>query len=285
MFVYTWRVISTSCHGTVKRIPFGLLKNQDGSSRRLYPLQPRHDWYVIFVSPGLKIVGIGQVRKCHRSMYERKRMIVASWLFSLSVRPQAIPKESVKIGLITPLTGDVKTFGESSKNAFLIAIEDYAKTGKYADKPRDRGRQERPDGRSERGTQAHHPGQGARHHRAPDIEGRDSGERDRGEVPDAHDHRHCDSPKVTVSKERESHTCSAHASSTLSRGSVAATFALKDLKAKTAAILYDVGNDYSKGLAEVFRATFKKGNGTVAAYRVVPEGRCGLLRPRHQDTA
>ena len=47
---------------------------------------------------------------------------------------------------------------------------------------------------------------------------------------------------------------------------MAANFALKDLKAKTAAVLYDVGNDYSKGLAEVFKATFEKGKGSVVAY-------------------
>ena len=50
----------------------------------------------------------------------------------------AIPvhaKQAVKIGLICPLTGDVKTFGESSRNAFMMALEDYAKTGKYAVTP------------------------------------------------------------------------------------------------------------------------------------------------------
>ena len=30
----------------------------------------------------------------------------------------AFGKETVKIGLITPLTGDVKTYGESARNAF-----------------------------------------------------------------------------------------------------------------------------------------------------------------------
>jgi len=38
-------------------------------------------------------------------------------------------KETIKIGLITPLTGDVKTFGESTKNAFYIALEENAKKG------------------------------------------------------------------------------------------------------------------------------------------------------------
>ena len=49
-------------------------------------------------------------------------------------------------------------------------------------------------------------------------------------------------------------------------GGVAAAFALKNLKAHKAAVLYDVGNDYSKGLAEVFKATFEKGSGAVVAF-------------------
>lgn len=40
-------------------------------------------------------------------------------------------KDTIKLGLIAPLTGDVKTFGESAKNGFIIAIEDYSKSGKY----------------------------------------------------------------------------------------------------------------------------------------------------------
>ena len=34
----------------------------------------------------------------------------------------AAAKETIKIGLIAPLTGDVKTFGESTKNSFNIAV-------------------------------------------------------------------------------------------------------------------------------------------------------------------
>ena len=47
---------------------------------------------------------------------------------------------------------------------------------------------------------------------------------------------------------------------------MAANFALKDLKVKSAAVLYDVSNDYSKGLAEFFKSTFTKGGGTITAY-------------------
>lgn len=52
------------------------------------------------------------------------------------------------------------------------------------------------------------------------------------------------------------------------QGPVAVNFAVKQFKAKTAAVLYDLSNDYSKGLAEIFRDEFEKkmGKGTVLAF-------------------
>ncbi|MCB2294413.1 ABC transporter substrate-binding protein [Clostridium algoriphilum] len=49
------------------------------------------------------------------------------------------------------------------------------------------------------------------------------------------------------------------------QGTVIAKFASKDLKAKTAAILYDNGNDYSKGLAEFFEKEFVAAGGKIVA--------------------
>jgi len=50
------------------------------------------------------------------------------------------------------------------------------------------------------------------------------------------------------------------------QGTVMAKYAYNTLKVKTAAILYDNGNDYSKGLAEVFKASFESLGGKVVAY-------------------
>ncbi|MCD2345130.1 ABC transporter substrate-binding protein [Clostridium guangxiense] len=47
------------------------------------------------------------------------------------------------------------------------------------------------------------------------------------------------------------------------QGTVVAKYANKNLKAKTAAILYDNGNDYSKGLAEYFEKAFKSSGGKI----------------------
>ncbi|MGH4051202.1 MAG: ABC transporter substrate-binding protein [Clostridium sp.] len=49
------------------------------------------------------------------------------------------------------------------------------------------------------------------------------------------------------------------------QGTVVAKFASEDLKAKTAAILYDNGNDYSKGLAEFFEKAFVAAGGKIVA--------------------
>lgn len=52
------------------------------------------------------------------------------------------------------------------------------------------------------------------------------------------------------------------------QGPVAVDFARKQFEAKTAAVLFALANDYSKGLAEIFRDDFEKklGDGSVVAY-------------------
>jgi len=49
------------------------------------------------------------------------------------------------------------------------------------------------------------------------------------------------------------------------QGTVMANYAYNTLKVKTAAVLYDNGNDYNKGLADVFKASFEKNGGKVVA--------------------
>ena len=49
------------------------------------------------------------------------------------------------------------------------------------------------------------------------------------------------------------------------QGTVMARYAYQNLKAKTAAMLYDIGNDYTKGLAENFKKSFEQLGGKVVA--------------------
>ena len=50
------------------------------------------------------------------------------------------------------------------------------------------------------------------------------------------------------------------------QGTVGAKFAFNELKARKAACLFDVGNDYTKGLSEYFKATFIQLGGQVVGY-------------------
>ncbi|MBE6349195.1 MAG: ABC transporter substrate-binding protein [Spirochaetaceae bacterium] len=49
------------------------------------------------------------------------------------------------------------------------------------------------------------------------------------------------------------------------QGTVGGRFAVENLGAKRAAVLYDIGNDYSIGLFDNFKAAFEKGKGEVVA--------------------
>jgi branched-chain amino acid transport system substrate-binding protein len=49
------------------------------------------------------------------------------------------------------------------------------------------------------------------------------------------------------------------------QGAVAAGYAADVLKAKTAAVLYDVGDDYSQGLTQYFKETFEKKGGKIVS--------------------
>jgi branched-chain amino acid transport system substrate-binding protein len=56
------------------------------------------------------------------------------------------------------------------------------------------------------------------------------------------------------------------------QGVVGANLASRDLKAKTAAIVFDSSNDYSVGLAKAFRTQFLKNGGTIAIEVQAPTG-------------
>jgi len=56
------------------------------------------------------------------------------------------------------------------------------------------------------------------------------------------------------------------------QGRVVAKFALDNLKAKNAAVLYDVASDYNKGIAEFFKQTFEESGGQVVAFETYTTG-------------
>jgi branched-chain amino acid transport system substrate-binding protein len=56
------------------------------------------------------------------------------------------------------------------------------------------------------------------------------------------------------------------------QGRVVAKFALDTLKAKKAAVLYDVASDYNKGIAEFFKQTYEQNGGQVVAFETYTTG-------------
>ncbi len=195
-----------------------------------------------------------------------KRAFIVILALLFAVAGPAFGKEAVRIGLITPLTGDVKTYGESAKNAFSIALEDYAKTGKYQIVPIVADDRNDPTEGANAALKlitqdkvlaivgpltskvAIPVSEYAVKYKVPMVSGTATAE------------------KVTIADGKRKPYVFRACFIDPFQGSVAATFALNDLKAHAAAILYDVGNDYSKGLAEVFKATFENGKGAVVVF-------------------
>ena len=56
------------------------------------------------------------------------------------------------------------------------------------------------------------------------------------------------------------------------QGRVVAKFALENLSAKKAAVLYDVASEYNKGIAEYFKQTFEESGGEVVAFETYTTG-------------
>ena len=67
------------------------------------------------------------------------------------------------------------------------------------------------------------------------------------------------------------------------QGRVVAKFALDNLGAKNAAVLYDVASDYNKGIAEFFKQTFEENGGTVVAFETYTTGDKDFTAQLDQD--
>ncbi|MBI5603564.1 MAG: ABC transporter substrate-binding protein [Deltaproteobacteria bacterium] len=197
------------------------------------------------------------------------KKIFSALIFGLALMSTLLTvqaRETIKLGLIVPLTGDVKTFGESAKNGFQIALEEYARTGKYqittviVDDRNDAT--EGINGALKLITQDKVYGligpltskvaipvsEIAEKNKVPMVTGTAT------------------NPKVTVHDNKRKPYVFRACFIDPFQGRVAANFAAKELKAKTAAVLYDVGNDYSKGLAEFFKTTFEKSKGKIVGF-------------------
>jgi branched-chain amino acid transport system substrate-binding protein len=199
-----------------------------------------------------------------------KRALPAIAILFLAVAA-AVPSDAkeMKIGLVTPLSGDVKTFGESVRNSFLIAVEEANAKGGVAGMKITWVIQDDKNDATEAANVANLL---VNQHRVKAIVGSVTSKASipvsdiiqAGRIPTISPT--ATNPKVTVADGKRKDYMFRACFIDPFQGSVLAKFALETLKKKSAAVLYDASNDYSKGIAEVFRDTFRKQGGKVAAF-------------------
>ena len=177
--------------------------------------------------------------------------------------------KEIKIGLITPLSGDVKTFGESVKNAFEIAVEEANAKGGVA------GKMITPvivDDRNDPTEASNAANLLINQHGVKAIVGSVTSKTTIPVSDIAQRYRiptitpTATNPKVTVADGKRKDYVFRACYTDSFQGTVMAKFAREKLAAQTAAVLYDASNDYSKGIAEVFRDAFAVRGGKVTAY-------------------
>jgi branched-chain amino acid transport system substrate-binding protein len=184
--------------------------------------------------------------------------------------PAAAGGSAIKVGLIVPLTGDVKTFGESARNGAMLAIDEVNAAGGV------NGRKINVVPADDKNDPTETGNAGSKLIDMDKVAAIIGSVSSKCSVPLSDK---CQSakipmitptstnPKVTVGEDgkRKDYVFRACFIDPF-QGTVGAKFAVDSLKAKTAAVMYDVGNDYSKGLADYFKAAFEKDGGKVTVF-------------------
>jgi branched-chain amino acid transport system substrate-binding protein len=179
-------------------------------------------------------------------------------------------RNEIVIGHVAPLTGDIKTFGESTKNGFTLAVEEANASGGVL------GRVIRTvivDDKNDPTEASNAAAKLINQDRIHYIVGSVSSKCSIPLSEIAQSNRvlmvtpTSTNPKVTVREDGSRKDFVFRACFTDPfQGAAAAKVAREQLGAQTAAVLYDVGNDYVKGLAEFFRDAFVARGGKIVAY-------------------
>jgi len=186
------------------------------------------------------------------------------------VPPTPKPVEPIKIAILGPLTGDVATFGASNRDGAIMAFEEWNAKGGVLGRPiewvlgdsqcdpkaaADAARKVIDEDKVKYivgavcSSESIPISEYANEKKVLQISGTST------------------NPLVTVDKDGKVKPYTFRACFIDPfQGSVMAQFALQNLKAKTAAVVLDVGNDYIRGLAEFFRDAFEKGGGKVVVW-------------------
>ena len=173
---------------------------------------------------------------------------------------------TIKIGVIAPMTGDVKTFGESTKEGVEVAVAEWNAKGGVLGKKIE----------IVLGDDKNDPAEAT--NAATKLIKQDKVKFIVGSVASKCSIPISDvanankvlqisptstNPKVTVADGKRKPYVFRACFIDPPQGSAMAKFALETLKIKKVSVFYDNGNDYVKGLAEFFRAAFEKGGGKV----------------------
>jgi branched-chain amino acid transport system substrate-binding protein len=173
--------------------------------------------------------------------------------------------KEIKIGGVGPLTGEAATFGASTKNGYDMAGAEWNAKGGVL------GKQVKMTFADDKGD----PAEGAtvftkliEQDKSVAIVGTVMSKVSLAGAPICQNAKipmmatSSTNPKVTLVGDYIFRTCFIDPF----QGTVGAVFAFNDLKAKKAACLFDVGNDYTKGLSEFFKAKFTALGGQVVGY-------------------
>jgi len=196
-------------------------------------------------------------------------VIVAGLLTGCPQKAPAV-KEPIKVAILGPLSGDVATFGESNRDGALMAVEEWNAKGGVL------GRQIEPvigDTKCDAGEAASVANKVIFEDKVHYIIGAvcSSASIPISEIANANKVLQISgtstNPAVTINedgsnKEYVFRACFLDPF----QGEVMASMAYDELGMKTTAVLYDVGNDYVKGLAEYYKAAFEKKGGEVLVF-------------------
>lgn len=190
-------------------------------------------------------------------------------LAALSLFACSPKKSEIKIGSINPVTGEAATFGASTKNGATLAAEEWNKAGGVL------GKQVRLVYADDKGDPAEGATVFTKLIQEVKVVGIVGGITSRVALAGAPIAQAAKVPmlsptatneKVTEAGDYVFRSCFIDSF----QGRVAAKYAIEGFKAKTAAIIFDIGNDYSKGLAENFTATFTALGGKVVSTEAHP---------------
>lgn len=192
----------------------------------------------------------------------KTRSIVTGWISALSLMASASFAETIKIGEVGSMTGGQATFGVSTHEGIVLAIkEQNAKGGIKGKKIElvtldDQGKpEEAATATTKLITQD----------KVAAVLGEVASSLSLAMAPIAQQYKipmvtpSSTNPKVTEIGDYIFRVCFIDPF----QGTVMAKFALETLKVKKVAVLRDVKSDYSKGLADFFKAAFEKGGGQV----------------------